>query len=326
MRLALCVAASMLLVTTLRPGEAMGVGSLRPQLEEIPAYQGVVGPREVVTWASGDLSGDRRREAVVAFREPGDAVGSRGGILVFASRAGQYRKVYGAMWDRAYPADVRVVGRSLELVVVEITEEGELPLEQSLMYGRDIVFDDRPGGFLDEASVEASSTLSHFRVQTDPEAILDGDLTTGWAEDGRGTGVGEWIRVMFDEPVSISLMGIATGDHRSEAHRKQSNRVHRAEVAVRTEAEEGDPGSGLSFRELGMDFRGDRLPVRLSDRKGLQYFVVDRDEVLAIETRIRSVYVGDRLDDTWMTAVDVLGRLPPPPWPEFVISPLEDGR
>ncbi len=320
------VSAGILGGSVLLPARAPAVGSLRPQIEETPVYQGVVEPREAVVWAAGDLSGDRRREVIVGFKDQGERPGTRGGILIFASRLGRYQKVYGALWERAFPRELRVAGRRLEVLVVEITEVGELPLEQTLMYENDIVFDDEPGGLMRAVSVEASSTLAHFRAQTDPLSILDGDLKTGWAEDGRGTGVGEWIRLEFEEPVSISLLGMASGDHRSDAHRKRSNRVHRSEVTVRTTAEEGDPVAGLSYQELGLDFPGERVPMRLSDRMGLQYFEVDRAEVRALEIRISSVYVGDRFDDTWITAVDVLGRLPPPPFPFFVVAPLDEGE
>lgn len=264
-------------------------------VKRTPAYQGLVAARERTHADIGDVNGDGLNEVVVGFKEKGSSPGTGGGIVIFASRDGEYVKVFAGMWDDVYPTGVLVGQMQVTLQLERIVADGKVPLHQHLEYEKDFVFDREKGGLLLGVALEASSTLSAHRARTNVRNVMDGRLERGWAEAHRGTGAGEWVRAVFPAPVDLAAVGIASGNQESEEAWQKANRIRRAELRV---------GSGFFPRE--------KLVLSLPDTMGIRYYRVGLADVGRLEVRITSVYLGDKYDDAWISELDFVGRLPTP--------------
>lgn len=132
-------------------------------------------------------------------------------------------------------------------------------------------------------NVRATSYLeeSKYNIVHSPERVIDGDLTTGWAEGVSGQGIGESVTVDFDEEYLVSGIEIYAGYQKTESLYNKNSRP----------------------KEIYLEF---------SDGSGEVYILEDTKDVQNMEfavpvitnsitLRIDSVYPGDKYEDTVIT-------------------------
>ena len=77
----------------------------------------------------------------------------------------------------------------------------------------------------------ASSTLKATGIADfRPTNLLDGDLASAWNEGANGAGVGEWVRLEFDEVIPLARMEIANGYQRDAERFAGNVRVKNIEL------------------------------------------------------------------------------------------------
>lgn len=101
------------------------------------------------------------------------------------------------------------------------------------------------GSFIDEmtpvtpAYAEASSTLISSRgLSYEPSMAIDGDLSTSWQEGSEGSGEGEWIRIGFDEPVSVRTVAMNLGNWSSSDKYSENCRPSVITLAIEADGSE----------------------------------------------------------------------------------------
>lgn len=146
------------------------------------------------------------------------------------------------------------------------------------------VFDDgryagAPGD-LDPPAIGASTTHEPVADRRfDAQLMLDGDLATAWNNAGQDTpmGIGEELRVEFDEPVWLTGIVIANGDQRDDDRYLGNARLQRVRVVL---------DAGVSFT------------VSFLDQQGLQAVELDVPELTTgLRIEVLETYPGDTYDD-----------------------------
>ncbi len=91
------------------------------------------------------------------------------------------------------------------------------------------------------AGVSASSELTTSDdVKHSAALAFDGDLTTGWAEDETGAGVGSWVELRFARPTAVTSVSVWPGDlSKGERSLKENGRPHTLRVVL--DLADGDP-------------------------------------------------------------------------------------
>lgn len=146
------------------------------------------------------------------------------------------------------------------------------------------------------AVASASSHLASDRYGAyGPVSAIDGWLSTPWVEGVDGSGVGEWIRLQFPEPVRITRLGLDVGYDRDEmissvspAFFTRNNRLKRVTIT-------GSDGQRASW--TAEDVRGVQ-PVSLSVLGWTTDF---------IQVTIEEVYPGSHYDDTCLAELEAWG-------------------
>jgi hypothetical protein len=143
------------------------------------------------------------------------------------------------------------------------------------------------------ASVSASSHLRRDRWgRYQPRMAVDGRRSTAWAEGVRGSGVGEWIKLTFREPIEVHSVGLDVGyDSRSDIFYK-NNRIKRVTLVFSN---------------------GEQLQLGFADRRGMQTIPLVRApgpniETMFIKIVIEEVFPGWKYNDTCLAEVVVYGR------------------
>jgi formylglycine-generating enzyme required for sulfatase activity len=121
-------------------------------------------------------------------------------------------------------------------------------------------------GILDE-EVWASSALTETSrgktITYGPEALLDGDPGTPWAEESPGSGIGEWV--MFRTRRPVESLSIVNGFARSASLYDKNNRLK--QVAVSFLAGFTGPGmiTELDYRYYAIQEFAAQAPIALKD-------------------------------------------------------------
>jgi hypothetical protein len=243
--------------------------------------------------SNGDLDGDGKDETVACYRKDRGGV-PYGGVVVLKGRAPNMEPVFHAQL-RARCEKVRVAKGKLGLLL-----EGA----QQLVWknGDDIKLRDARGSFPSQIVAKASSSKPGHA----PAKALDGDLSTSWAEAAAGTGIGQTLTLRLPRPTDVGTVGIACGDGASTRGFFDNNRVHRGSLEARTEADLGDADAGVDFSALGIESVGDRIEFRCENRPGITYVNVGKRDIVELQVRIDSVYLGDKHDDTHIAEVEVV--------------------
>ncbi len=119
-------------------------------------------------------------------------------------------------------------------------------------------------------AITASSTLKATSI-TDfrPTNLLDGDLTSAWNEGAEGTGLGQWVRLEFQDIITLARIEIANGYQRDEERFSGTIRIKSIE---------------LQYSD------GATQVVQLRDIEGLQVIEPAVDETEWIKLTILSIY------------------------------------
>jgi len=78
--------------------------------------------------------------------------------------------------------------------------------------------------------ISASSTLVIPNYDYSPEKINDKDTKTAWCEGKEDTGEGEWILLVFNQPIKIETLRIFSGFGKTEELFMENNRPRKIEI------------------------------------------------------------------------------------------------
>lgn len=253
----------------------------------------------VVDTSTGDLDGDGRDETVVCYREDAGRTEQKSGIAVLSGRTPALRPVFHVQLE-VLCEKTRIQGRKLGILL-----RGNKQLIWT--YGEELRFRGDRGSFMGQITVRGSSSMDW---QHKAEKAFDGDLGTSWAEGEPGTGLGQTITLKLPRPIHVGAIGIYGGNGNSPGAFFDNNRIHRASLEAKTDADMGDASAGVDFASLGIDSMGDRIEFSCENKPQVSYVHVNQKSVLELELRIESVYLGDRKDDTHIAEIELVPLLP----------------
>jgi hypothetical protein len=249
----------------------------------------------VMDMSSGDLDGDGRDETVVCYREDTGRTEQVSGIVVLAGKAPDLLPVFHVEFE-ALCEKVRVNGRKLGLLL-----QGNKQLVWD--YGAQVKFAKDKGSLQSGLTARASSSTDSAHGA---DKAIDGDLTTSWAEGASGTGLGQTLTIKLPKAMDIGVIGIFAGNGSGQRAYFDTNRIHRGSIEAKTEADVGDTGAGIDFSSLGIESIGDRLDFTCENKPQVTYVRVDKKDVVELQIRIESVYLGDKKDDTQIAEVEIV--------------------
>ena len=251
---------------------------------------------------TGDLNGDGKDDTVMCYRENLGRTDQGSGIAILSGVGNEAKPVFQVQLEGANCEKVRVNGRKLGILL-----SGNKQLTWT--YGDEVRFrGDHSSSVPNKAQVvikdvTASSTLD---AAHSAKNIIDNDLTTSWAESAAGTGIGELITVRFGRPADIAFIAIFTGDGSNQRAFFDKNRVHRGSIETKTAADLGDASAGIDFGSLGIDSIGDHVEFTCENKPQVTYVKVNKRDVVELELRIESVYLGDKRDDTSIAELEIV--------------------
>ncbi|RME28853.1 MAG: hypothetical protein D6806_02200 [Deltaproteobacteria bacterium] len=266
-------------------------------------YRGISYHNRITKVLDSDLDSDSEPEAVVCYREPGEAVGLSGGILVLENSVDGWRVAWHGYFKGCYPKCISADGNRLKIRLVEASAAGDKEWEKELERGKDFFFRDEPSSPFAKVKISASSTLD--AQKSAPAMVFDGKLRTAWAEGAEGTGVGEKIVFEFAKPVDLGLIGMLQGWALSKRTWLDNNRVHRAEITAETVQDRFDTDAEIDLDEdLGLGIYGDMVEIDFGNRPTMKYARLEKKSVVSLEVKIASVLLGERNDDAYIGEVD----------------------
>ena len=250
----------------------------------------------VMDMQQGDLDGDGRDETVVCYREDIGRTDQASGVAIFQGRGVDARPAFHVQLEKALCEKVRINNKKLGVLLVD---------NQQLVwsYGTEIRFRTDGGGLFAGATVRASSSADSGHGA---DKAFDNDLTTSWAEGVSGTGIGQTLTVRFKHPTSVGAIAIFPGSGGGSRAFFDNNRIHRASLEAKTEADLGDTGAGIDVSALGIDSMGDRVEFLCENKPQVTYVKVNKRDVVELELRIESVYLGDKRDDTSIAELEIV--------------------
>ncbi|MBN1320037.1 MAG: discoidin domain-containing protein [Thermoleophilia bacterium] len=137
----------------------------------------------------------------------------------------------------------------------------------------------RPSSAASSSYLKSKSTTSYRATN-----LLDGDLATAWEEGAEGPGLGEWVRLEFNDPLVIARLEIANGCQKDEDRFNGNPRV----------------------RSLKVEYSdGTTQLVELEDVTDFQTITATVGPVEWVKLVVVSVYAGDRWEDTALSEVRV---------------------
>ena len=244
----------------------------------------------------GDLDGDGRDETVICYREDIGRTDQTSGVAIFQGRAADARPAFHVQLEKALCEKVRINNKKLGVLLAD---------NQQLVwtYGAEIRFRTDGGGLFAGATLRASSAAD---IGHGADKAFDNDLSTSWSEGVSGTGIGQTLTVRFKRPTSVGAIAIFPGSGGGSRAFFDTTRIHRASVEAKTEADLGDTGAGIDFASLGIDSMGDRVEFLCENKPQVTYVKINKRDVVELELRIESVYLGDKRDDTSIAELEIV--------------------
>ena len=250
--------------------------------------------------STGDLDGDGRDETVVCYRDAPATADQSSGVVVLAGKGPTLKPVFHVQLHQALCEKVRVNGRKLGVLL----SNGAQQLVWT--YGQDLHFRGDKRALVVPKTIKASTSTG---AANGPAKAFDNDLSTSWAEGAEGTGIGQTINVKLERAIDVGAVGIHCGDGAGQRAFFDHNRVHRGSIEAKTAADLGDEGAGFDFSSLGIDSIGDRVEFSCENQPGVTYVQLGKRDVVELEVRIESVYLGDKKDDTHIAEIEIVPRL-----------------
>lgn len=254
----------------------------------------------LVDLQTGDLDGDGKPETAVCYRESLDHTNALSGIAVLTTRGDAPTPVFHVQLEPQCEK-VRISGRKLGILLATKTGEKK---QLVWTYGEEIRFKG-DGGRLAGSTVRATSSSPG----SEPAKAFDGDLSTAWGEGKPGTGIGQHVTIRFPRPTDVGAIAVFGGDGSSKRGFFDNNRIHRASIEAKTEADLGDAQAGFDFKTLGIESIGDRVEFDLENRPEVKYVPLRKKGVVELQVRIDSVFLGDKKDDTRVAEIEVIPML-----------------
>ncbi len=109
------------------------------------------------------------------------------------------------------------------------------------------------------SSALTPTNLTDFRATN----VLDGDVVTAWVEGAKGTGAGEWVKLEFDEPITLARIEISNGYQKDDDFFANYVRVKSLQIAYSD---------------------GTKQVVQLQDEQGLQVIQTPTSDGQALKT------------------------------------------
>jgi hypothetical protein len=113
--------------------------------------------------------------------------------------------------------------------------------------------------------------------------LIDEDPKTAWVPVGKDGGIGEWVEISFDDPVSINAITLINGYAKSDIAFSNNNRVKKAT---------------LEFSD------GSRKEIFLQDTAKPQTFRIGK-KTITIRLYIDEIYKGAKYDDTCLSGIEI---------------------
>lgn len=268
-------------------------------------HQAALGTHYVVLDAQdGDLTGDGRVETAVCYRASDETHGDVAGIALLGMRRGADVPLFHTQIEGLLCDGVRIEGHAL-VVTAYRAGDAKTAYTLKLVHKKNLHLRGEKGHVLTGATISSSPAMPGHLAK----AALDGALSTSWAEDEEGTGIGARLTVTLPAAVRLGAVGITPGASVGRATYDAKNRPHRGSFAFRTAEDLSDDDSGLDFAALGVELLGERATFSLPNAPGVRYVPVDADGVREVEVRIDSVYLGSRDDDTHVLELEFVPRL-----------------
>jgi hypothetical protein len=256
---------------------------------------------------TGDLNGDGRDESIMCYRRDLSRTDQGSGIAILDGKGADAHPVFHVELEGALCEKVRVNGRKLGILL-----SGNRQVTWT--YGAEVRFrGDHSTSVPNKAQVAikdvtASSSMDAAHA---PRMVIDNDLATSWAEAASGTGIGETLTFRFGKPADIAFIAIYAGDGSNQRSFFNKNRLHRGSIEIKTEADLGDAAAGIDFSTLGIDSIGDRIEFTCENRPQVTYVRVGRKDVMELQIRVDSVFLGDKKDDTHISEIEIVPVLDP---------------
>lgn len=140
------------------------------------------------------------------------------------------------------------------------------------------------------ASAEASSTLVSSRgASYDASKVTDNDLSTSWQEAADGYGIGEWVRLNFDEVTSVKMIRMKLGSWVSSDKYLENGRPSKITLVLENESQEWG-----------------RMTQELDDVMDNQCITFDTPiQCSSIQFIIEDVYPGSKYEETVITELSI---------------------
>jgi hypothetical protein len=252
-----------------------------------------------IDMAGGDLDGDGRDELALCYREELHDGVQKGGVAVFADATGATKPMFHVQLSDAPCEKIAIRDKKLVLMLA-----GNRQLVWG--YGNEVRYRTDAGSALAAVQPKAStqSDAAH-----NGRAAYDGDVSTSWGEGVAGTGIGQTLTIRLPKAMSIGAVGVVCGDASGSRAFFDHNRVHRGSIQAKTAEDEGDTSAGVDFASLGIATIGDRSEFTCENRIGITYVPINRRDVVEIELRIDSVYLGDKKDEARVAEIELIPLL-----------------
>jgi hypothetical protein len=250
---------------------------------------------------TGDLNSDGITETISCYLEEKSSGGSDSGVVIFQNRGSLESPVFHVVLKDSVCKQLKVKGSKLGILSLKGASKEKI----IWTYGKEIVFSSDVRHPLNPETLKITSSDQGYATENE-RSVLDGKLDTSWSEKTAGTGIGQTITIRFSSPQEIGYLGIFAGHGGGKREFYDHNRVHRMSILTQTEADLGDDDAEIDFSDFGIDIGGDRIEAVIQDKGALTYIPVGKKNVLQIEFRIDSVYLGKKRDETHIAEIEII--------------------
>ncbi len=113
--------------------------------------------------------------------------------------------------------------------------------------------------------------------------LIDEDSKTAWVPVGKNGGIGEWVEISFDDPVSVNVITLVNGYAKSDIAFNCNNRIKKAT---------------LEFSD------GSQKEILLEDTVKPQTIKIGK-KTRTVRIYIKEIYKGTKYDDTCISGIDL---------------------